>query len=415
MPSQVLMPKMGYDMAEGKILRWIKQEGDPVNKGEAIAEIETEKVNIEIEAFEAGTLGRILAGPGSVVPVGDPIAVILKPGEKLDTPPAAPQATPAVGAGEGNEAVPQLRRLDGEQAVAQPKLPPQETRTPGPAPGEPHGTRFKASPLARRIAKEMGVDLRDIGGTGPGGRIVKRDVMRARPAAPAPAALAAERVPLTKMRRAIARAMTGSKAPVPHFYVTVAVDMDKAMAFRKQLNDMQGMPKVSLNDLIVKAAALALKKFPNLNASYGEDAIDRHGDVNVSIAVALPEGLINPVLHQADRKLISEISRESKALAEAARNGRLKPEDVMGGTFTVSNLGMFDVENFSAIITPPQAAALAVASAQQVPVVRDGQLTIGWVMKATLSADHRVTDGAEGAQFMAEWKRLLEEPLRLVV
>ncbi len=295
----------------------------------------------------------------------------------------------------------------------------------------PTSTFLRISPIARRLADELGIDPRQVTGTGPEGRITKKDV-EAFPKAPSPSSSSVsslrsvareavpsvdeKTVPLTKLRAAIARRMAESKTSVPHFYVTSDVDMGAVMGLRKQLNDILGdSGKLSVNDFILKAAALALHDFPNLNASFGGDTIIRHGRVNMGLAVSVEGGLLTVVVRDADAKSLSQIGAESKAMAARAREGKVRPEDIEGSTFTVSNLGMFDVDSFTAIINPPEAAILAVGSVRQTPVVRDGTLTVGQVMKATLSADHRVSDGAEAAQFMQSFKKKLEEPLRLLL
>jgi len=399
------MPKMGDAMTEGKILRWMKRPGDAVAVGEPIAEIETDKVNVELPAEEAGTLLEVLAQEGQSVPVGHPIAVIGRPGEQPGTATAPARAAPGA-----------------EPAASRPATP-AEAPTPAPA-RVPAEERIKASPLARRLAREHGVDLAAISGTGPEGRITKEDVEAylARTAAAAPAApgapappLRTEEVPLGRPRRTVAQRMVEAKGPVPHFYVTVEIRMDAALDLRRQLNAALGEKVVSVNDLVVKAAALALRAFPNLNASYRGETVRRYGDVHVGVAVDRPEGLIVPVIRHADRKGLVAIAREARDLAERARTGRLRPEELEGGTFTVSNLGMFEVESFAAIINPPQAAILAVGTALPRAVVEQGQVRAAHVMKATLSADHRVTDGAEAARYLAELRRLLEMPLLLVV
>lgn len=404
------MPKMGDAMTEGKILRWMKRPGDAVAVGEPIAEIETDKVNVELPAEEAGTLLEVLAQEGQSVPVGHPIAVIGRPGEPPGT------------------ATPPARAAPGAAPAAPRPATPAEAPTPAPA-RVPAEERIKASPLARRLARERGVDLAAISGTGPEGRITKEDVEAylARTAAAAPAAppappavrpappLRTEEVPLGRPRRTVAQRMVEAKGPVPHFYVTVEIRMDAALDLRRQLNAALGEKVVSVNDLVVKAAALALRAFPNLNASYRGETVLRYGDVHVGVAVDRPEGLIVPVIRHADRKGLVAIAREARDLAERARTGRLRPEELEGGTFTVSNLGMFEVESFAAIINPPQAAILAVGTALPRAVVEQGQVRAAHVMKATLSADHRVTDGAEAARYLAELRRLLETPLLLVV
>lgn len=462
MPTDVLMPKMGYDMTEGRILRWIKSEGDTVRRGEPIAEIETDKVNIEIEAFAEGTLGSIVAPEGEMVAVGAKIATILGEGEPAASvapattaqssapppaqaperqdisptqQPAGPSAPGTSGTGEGGEAAPVSRH----EATA-PKPEGRDTAAPTmpstAAAGAPDtGERLKVSPLARRLAREQGIDLRQVRGSGPAGRIVREDIeaySRQRPAQaaapaaepppPAPARQAApaaadeaQRQPLTRMRSAIARRMVESKTTIPHFYVSVEIDMTEALRWRKELNDaVGGEYRITVNDMVVKACALALTKFPNLNASFGGDHIALHPGIDISVAVALPEGLIAVVVRDADQKSLGRIARETADLVGRAREGKLQPDEFSGGTFTVSNLGPFDVETFIAIITPPQAAALAVGSAQRKAVVVDGEIVARDRMNATISADHRVTDGAEAARFVGEVRRLLEHPLALL-
>jgi len=406
---EVIMPKMGDAMTEGKVLRWMKQPGDAVKKGEPIAEIETDKVNVDIEAEWDGVLAQVLVGAGGVADVGAPIAVIARPGESPVRPaPGAPAAAPA-------------------GAVTAHPAPRTAPAAPVQAPSTPSGDRGdagRASPLARRLAEQHGIPLSAIRGTGPSGRVTKEDVdaaiaahAMAAPATPStpPAVAAGPRdVPLTRIRQTIARRMTESKQQAPHFYLTVSITMDPTLTLRRQLNErLSEDQKISVNDLVVKAAALALVKFPNLNASYAGEVIRHPGEINISMAVQLPEGLISPTLHHCDRKPIAQIAQESKALIERARSGRLRAEDLMGGTFTVSNLGPFGVDSFVAIINPPQAGILAVGTAKPQPVVKDGGVAVATIMQATLSVDHRVSDGAEAATFLAELKKLLEAPQAL--
>lgn len=429
MASNVLMPKMGYDMEEGKILRWLKKEGDAIKKGEPIAEIETDKVAIEIEAFAGGVLAKILTPAGEVARVGAPIGIIAEPGEKVEAP-AAPSAAPSATA-----------KAPSAAPKAEPAAAPQQ---PAPAPGgggvapgaaegahgvpaAPAGDRLKASPLAKKVAADLGVALTAVAGTGPGGRIVRRDVEEAAnqglagprraPAAPgAPSAGGGRKEPLSAMRKAIARRMAEAMAPIPHFYVTMAVDMDAAMALRAQINDgREKDEKISVNDMILKACALALRKHPSLNARWESDGVFYPDEVAISVAVAMPDGLIAPDIHQADTKSLGAINREVKDKAGRAKAGHLGPDEYGRGTFTLSNLGMYGVEAFTAIVTPPQSAAIAVGAVSQEAVVRDGQLAVGQVMRFTVSADHRITDGAGSAQFAVEVKRLLEHPLQLLV
>ncbi len=400
---EVIMPKMGDAMTEGKVLRWIKQSGEAVKKGEPIAEIETDKVNVEIEAEWDGTLAQVLVDAGGVAAVGAPIAMITRPGE------AAAAAAPSAA---GAPAAP-----TGSTPVASRPAP----RAPERPPAAPGGDGGRASPLARRLAEQHGIPLSAIMGTGPDGRITKEDVEAAVATKGVPAAgpqvVAApgvREVPLTRIRQTIARRMTESKQQAPHFYITVSIAMDSALALRRQLNaGLTDDQKISVNDLIIRAAALALVEYPNLNASYAGEVVRHPGQINVSMAVPLPEGLISPTLHDCARKPLRQIAQESKALVERARSGRLRAEDMTGGTFTISNLGPFDVDSFVAIINPPQAAILAVGTARPQPVVRDGQVAVATIMQATVSVDHRVTDGAEAARFLGELKKLLEAPQAL--
>lgn len=446
MATNVLMPKMGYDMTEGKILRWIKQEGDPVTKGEPIAEIQTDKVNIEIEAFAAGVLAKILHGADEDVAVGEVIAIIADPGEKVEAPSKAPSAGQAlaskgsgldmaqsgeggeavglgVGAGEGARAnaVSSSASIEEPSRVKQAQADGRRAAEGAHAPAPREGERVKSSPLARKMAADQGIDLAEVPGTGPGGRVVKRDVEGykpvAKPSAFVPAAGAATtEVPLTRMRQAIARRLSESKQTAPHFYVTKAIDMTEAVSFRAQVNkSLTDAQKVSFNDMVIKAVAKALKAFPGVNASWADESIVQHEAINVGMAVALPEGLVVPVLNDAYDKTLSQVAESAKDLAARAKENRLRPDEFSGGTCTVSNLGMFDVESFTAIINPPESAILAVGSIVKEAVVRDDQVVIRSMMRITMSSDHRVIDGALAAQFMGEVKRLLETPLLLVV
>jgi pyruvate dehydrogenase E2 component (dihydrolipoamide acetyltransferase) len=395
MSTDVIMPSLGFDMTEGLVVRWLKNEGDPVEKGQAIAEIETEKATVEIEAAAAGILARIIVHAGETAPVGTLIGVIAEAGEEVaavsaPAPPAPPPSAPVSEAGEG---------------------------------AAPSEARVKASPVARKMAEEAGLDLSRIKGTGPGGRVVERDVQAAiaTGSAPAPPGVPAEpapgaTMPLNPMRRTIARRMTESKAAAPHFYITVEINMDDAMKMREQLNALapEG-ERISVSDLVVAAAARTLARFPALNASYREGNLEMHPQVNIGIAVALEDGLIPPVLRDADKKPLKRIAAESKALAERARTNKLRSDDLGGGTFTVSNLGMFDVDEFIAIINPPEAAILAVGAVTRRPVAAAGEVRIAPLMKTTLSVDHRVADGAQAGRFMQEFKKLLETPVTLLI
>lgn len=436
MPETISMPKLGFDMAEGTLVRWVKLEGEEIHKGDVLAEIETDKATVEVESSVSGIVAHHLVEKGTSVPVGTPIAVIALPGEKVEeaapataTTAAAPQAKPAP-----------APAVTAAQPAA-PVAPVEEA-----AAAQPTTGGVKASPLARKMAVDAGLDLRGMRGSGPEGRIVKRDVEAALaapkvtpvPAAPAPAAAPAptpaaqkaaplptfvpgvvpedEHVPLPRLRVAIGRRMSESKQQVPHFYVTDDYDAAALMKMRSDINAFLAEDaKLSVNDFIVKAVALTLRQFPNLNASLGANEIIRHGHVNVGVAVAVEGGLLTVVCKDADQKPLRQISIEIKEMVARARQGKVRPEDIEGSTFSISNLGMYDVDHFIAIINPPEAAILAVGSVKQVPVVVDGQVVVGTRMKATLSADHRVTDGAEGARFMQALGVYLQNPLRLVV
>jgi pyruvate dehydrogenase E2 component (dihydrolipoamide acetyltransferase) len=436
MANNVLMPKMGYDMEEGKILRWLKNEGDKVAKGEPIAEIETDKVAIEIEAFSAGVLAKILTPAGGTAKVGAPIGIIGDPGEKVDAPagaattdaaPAGAAPPQAAAPAPAREAAPDKGTYGAPQGERVGAAPKESVRAAAPAPAPAAGgERIKASPLAKKVAADLGVELAGLTGSGPGGRIVRRDVEEARnqggapraaaPGAQAPSAGGGRKEPLTGMRKAIARRMAEAMAPIPHFYVTMAVDMDAAMALREQINaGREKDAKISVNDMVLKACALALRKHPSLNARWDGDAIFHPDDVSISVAVAIDGGLIAPDVPQADVKSLGAISKEIKDKAGRAKSGHLAPDEYGRGTFTLSNLGMFGVEAFTAIVTPPQSGAIAVGAVTKEAVVRGDQLAVGQVMRFTVSADHRITDGAGSAAFAVEVKRLLENPLQLLV
>jgi pyruvate dehydrogenase E2 component (dihydrolipoamide acetyltransferase) len=476
MTETVTMPKLGFDMAEGTLVRWVIQEGEEVKKGAVLAEIETDKATVEVESTYEGVLLKQLVPAGEVVPVNTPIAVVGAPGEKYsgdagsEKPAesatkgaAADQKAPAPAAVEGSPDAAAMTNAGpspaAAPAAAQNEAPrPRAGEAPASAqasePAQDAGGRTKVSPLARRMARDMKINLSAVRGSGPEGRIVKKDIesyLAAPPAAapaaaqaPAPAASPAapaakpaakagpalsplgafagepapadERVPLNRLRQAIGRRMVESKQQVPHFYVTHEYDMEAVMELRKQINAL--LPddqKLSVNDFIVKAVALALRQFPNLNASINGNEIVRHGQVNVGVAVAVEGGLLTVVCRDADRKPLRLISQEVRSMAAKARDGKVRPDDIEGSTFSISNLGMFDVENFIAIINPPEAAILAVGSARETPVVKDGTIVPGWRMKASISVDHRVSDGAEAARFMQALAPYIEQPLTLLV
>jgi pyruvate dehydrogenase E2 component (dihydrolipoamide acetyltransferase) len=430
------MPKMGDAMEEGTLVKWLKSEGDEVSEGDPIAEIETDKVTLELEAEDSGTLAQLIADEGQDIPVGEAIAFIAGEGEDV------PERAAGGGAEEAEE--------EGGEGEAQAQTA-TETEAPEEEGGEETAARadgrtdghFRASPIVRRLAQENNLDLSRIEGSGPAGRIIERDVRAAmesgtaqktdgkaeveapeREAAPQVAAApeptrapGTELVEPSRMRRVIGERMTQSKQQVPHYYATVEVEMDDLLALRKQLNEQleeQGI-KLSINDFVMKAVALALKDFPNLNALWTSEGIELHQQVDLAMAVALEEGLITPVIRDAANETLSAISAASKDLAKRAREGALKPEEYQGGTVTISNMGMFGVESFAAIINPPQAAIVAVSSIMQRAMFKDDEVAPVSIMKLTLSADHRISNGAEGARYLAEVKRLLERPMTLVV
>ena len=422
MITKVVLAKLSPTMEEGTIVKWSRQEGDAVKVGDVLAEIETDKANMEMEALGAGVLRKILVPAGGKAPVGALIGVIADAGEDVSTviagaaPPAAsPAPAPAAKA---TPAAPTA-------AAPAPKAP-AASSPPGPAPVVPFPAgRVKASPLARAIARRQNVSLGSVRGTGPGGRIIKRDIegYLAAPAAAAsptsasrsvPTITPGQELPLSSMRRTIARRLSESKFTAPHFYVTVEIDMDAAVSLREQLQQAEEI-KVSFNDLVVKACARALTRFPSVNASWAGEKIVTHADVHVGVAVSIPDGLITPVVRNADRTPLLEISRQIKDLASRARERKLRPEEFAGSTFTVSNLGMFDVTEFTAIINPPESCILAVASVRRVPVAVGDTLGVGHRMNVTLSSDHRVVDGVLAAQFLAEVRRLLQNPAALLV
>ena len=432
--TKVVMPKLSEQMETGKIIKWLKQEGDRVNAGDILAEVETDKADVEMEAFGGGVLRKILVPAGSAVPVGGLIGVIAEPSEDISglggpdmapqTPQPAPAAKPSAPAARAAGVASMPRR---EEAPARTAIP---AATPGPAVLAPAavatpsiaGSRVKASPLARKIAAQSGVDLKLIQGSGPGGRVVRRDVEAASAGGARPAMLPAavpgaefEDRPLSQIRALIAKRMPLSKAPVPHFYVSSEVAMDRAWTLREELNALDGQPKISLNDLVIRACALALLHHPGVNASFQGDAIRVFHRAHIGVAVALEDGLITPVLRDAHAKGLAQIAVEARDLAERARQRKLRASEMTGATFSISNLGMHDVTEFAAIINPPEGAILAVGAVRRVPVATEEGLGIGRRMVLTLSCDHRVMDGAMGARFLQEVKHLLEEPLRLLV
>lgn len=414
MAEIVSMPKLGFDMAEGVLVRWVKSEGDPIERGEVLAEIETDKATVEVESQATGVIHRHLVGEGSRVPVGDPIAVVGSEGEEVDL--------DSLVADEGTSEPSETPEPDAGSGVGTSTDP--AAATDGHKDGQYPGG-VKASPVARRIAEERGVDLTRVSGSGPGGRIVRADVEGAlseglAPAesiyAPVGAARATERIEMSGLRRRIGDRMTQSKQQLPHFYITADLDAAALMTLRKQINDaLPSEEKISVNDLLVKAAALALREFPNVNASLDGDRIVHHGQINIGMAVAVEGGLLTVVVHEADRKSVRAIAQESKALVNRAREGKIKPSDVEGATFTISNMGMYQVDHFIAIINPPEAAIMAIGTVRTVPIVRDGEVGIGKRLKVTVSADHRITDGAEAARYLQAFRQLVENPVLMLV
>ncbi len=412
---EVVMPSLSPTMKEGKIVKWLKKVGDKVSSGDAIAELETDKSNLEIEAYDDGTLAEILVDENQMATVGAPIAYLTGKGAKAA--PSAPAPKPVASPAPAPAAAPQAPT--GGQVV------PLRREAPAPA----GGRRLRASPLAKKIARERGLDIHQVQGSGPSGRIVKRDIEEAltkgaaAPAAKkAPAAPGArptvgvrpepQVVPLSSMRKVIAQRMTEVKPGVPHFYLTLEVDMDAAVKVREEAKAME--LKVSVNDLIVKAVAMAVRRYPKINVSLQGDHVVQFNTVDVGIAVALEEGLITPILKDADQKGLQAISTEVRELAERARKRALKPDEYTGGSITVSNLGMYGIDQFVAVINPPQASILAVGAVADKAVVVNGQLAVRKRMTATLSCDHRVIDGAIGAEFLRELRGLLEHPTRLL-
>lgn len=433
----VEMPKMGDTMEEGKILRWIKQEGDQVAKGESLAEVETDKVNIEIESFASGVLRKILIPEGGSAPIGASIALIGTADEPLPASLSGNGAVKVVATQEMENAATTGEGSGKALSEAKGDYRAKQTGVQSPTDAGSQGRIF-ISPIARRIAEENQLDFSQVEGTGPNGRIIKLDVEAAlaqkqvtiTPSTPAqlpilesePASIEATEtteIPLTAMRRTIAKRLSQSMQTSPHFYVTSIIDTGKLADLRRQINEYaQNEPnpvKVSFNDLIVKAVAIALVRMPQVNVSFAEDRLILKKQVHIGMAVALEQGLIVPVIRSAEQRSVLAIARDSQRLAELARTGKLRPEDFSGGTFTVSNLGMFDVDSFTAVINPPESAILAVGSITPTPVVVDGQVVVRDRMKVTLSSDHRAIDGATAARFLQEVRRLLEEPFGLLL
>jgi pyruvate dehydrogenase E2 component (dihydrolipoamide acetyltransferase) len=413
--SEVVMPRLSDSMEEGTILTWLKQVGDEIAVGDELVEIETDKANMAYEADVAGTLKEILAQEGETLPIGTPIARI---GENGDGSSAKDEgARPAGPAAAGDPPPP---------ATAQEVVPP--TTSPTGESEEADGERVKASPLARRLAKEKGLELASLQGSGPGGRIVKSDVEGAAPPAAGPAGLApgpsvetakgeTQVQELNKLQQTIARRMAESKATAPHFYLTIEIDMSKAVEARAALKgaakEKQAVP--SFNDMVVKACAIALREFPKANGAYRDGRFEMYSRVNVGVAVAAEEALVVPTIFDADKKGLRQIAEDARAVAAKVRDGSVTPPELSGGTFTVSNLGMYGIDSFEAVINMGQAAILSVGAIREAPAIRDGEVVPAQLMKATIACDHRILYGAEGAEFLARVKALLEEPVSLAL
>lgn len=433
----VLMPRLSDTMTEGVLSNWLKSEGDEIHRGDILAEIETDKATMELEAYDDGTLTKILVAAGTTVPVGEPLAIIAGPDDSAGSAAAPAEEPTTVAPAQG-------------PGPASPELPATDPASGSSTQAAPRDVRVRATPLVRSLAHERGIDLAAVHGSGPGGRIIRADledltitsaVAPSRPTSPkdssasaaptaqlAPAAQRAraatfaptgaddELLPLTAIRRISAARLTES-ATAPHFDLTVVVDVASLLRFRAEVNAQLATDgvKVTITDLLVRACAVVLRAHPEVNASWGGDHILRRGHVNIGIAVAIADGLMVPVIRDADRKTAREIGAEARELGERARAGRLAPDEFSGGTFTISNLGMFGISEFTAVINPPEAAILAVGASVESPVVKDGQVTTTTTMRLTLTVDHRVIDGATGASFLRDVVRVLEEPLRIVV
>ena len=444
MANRVVMPKLTDTMEEGVLLKWYKKEGDKVESGDPIAEVETDKAVMDLEAFASGTLKKILVPEGNIVPSGDLIALIAREDEDIqemlsretmprmrkrdqkgeaaksaETP--AKEKTPLKVGPSARDYGAQLPQ--GEISPQEEASPTRSKEAPQKAEARPAGEEIKISPLARKMAEERGIDLKQIKGSGPGGRITQKDIEGAaaspvaEPRAPEqPSSVAeGETVALSMMRKTIAKRMVQSKAPVPHFYVTSEIDMGKLLSFRSEMEKEAGSVKLTLSELFLKAVALTLQKFPSYRSTYQGDQVRVAKQIDVGLAIGVPDGIITGVIRNCDQKTLSQISREVKDKVQRARAKGLKPEEYTGAVFSVSNLGMYDVESFSAIITPPESGVLAVGSILEKPIVVDGNITIGKTIKVTLSTDHRVADGVQAAEFLKELKRIIQNPLHLAL
>ncbi len=445
MATQVIMPKLSPTMEEGQLSRWLKKEGDKVSMGEPLAEIDTDKATMEMQALANGVLRKILIKEGESAPLGQLIAIIGEPDEDISgiaEAAAAQEPAQAQPKQAEPEPAPAKEQPAASAAAAIDSRPRREDAQPG-----GNGSRVAASatgrlivsPLAARMAAEAGLDLRSLSGTGPGGRIVKRDIEAAmsqsQAAAPAPSEISARRLraveapspqpvsgastyhdePASEIRRTIARRLVTSLGPVPHFFLTIDVEMDRAVDIRRRINELDPDLKISINDVIIKITAAALMEHPQVNASFQDKHIRYYDHADVGVAVAIDEGLITPVVRSAEQKSLSEIAREVRDMAERARQRKLRPEEYTGASFSISNLGMFGIDEFTAVINPPEGGILAIGSVTPRPVVRDGEIVVRQMMRVTMSCDHRVIDGATGAKFLQTLKKILENPLYLLV
>ena len=427
MANKILMPKLSPTMEEGQISRWLKKEGDPIDANETIAEVDTDKATMEMTSLEAGTLLKILVPAGENAKLGQVIGIIGKKGEDFSSLLASVEAAPAPAAAPAPKAAP--APVPTPKAVT---LPPMPKSAPAPAPvaspvsAPATNGRMVVSPIAARMAADKGIDLRNVSGSGPGGRIIKRDIENYTgggkqtsysftPSAVYGASAFREES-TSKMRQVIAQRLAESIGPIPTFYLTVEIEMDSVLSLRKKINeDLPDTHKVSVNDIVIKAAASSLVKHPWVNASYRDSAVRFYEDADIGVAVAVEDGLITPVIRSANRKGFVEIAQEVKSLAAKARDRKLQPEEYTGATFSISNLGMFGIKEFTAIINPPEAAIIAVGGAEQVAVVRDGQIVARHIMNVTMSCDHRVIDGATGAKFLKTFKDMLEQPALMLM
>ncbi len=449
MATQVIMPKLSPTMEEGQLSRWLKKEGDKVSMGEPLAEIDTDKATMEMQALGNGVLRKIIIKEGESAPLGQLIAIIGEPDEDISAmlAGAGSGAAPKEAAAQP-EAKPEQEQPTAPVAVAEPSAPPKPAGSPAktaasdgngsaPAPAVASSERLIVSPLAARMAAEAGVDLRTLTGSGPGGRIVKRDIEAAMSQSAAAGATASATTgevvkfparqtgateaspfvdePISEIRRIIAKRLVTSLGPIPHFFLTTEIEMDRAAEMRRNINELDPELKLSLNDIIIKVAAAALIAHPQVNASFQEKTVRYYERADIGVAVAIEDGLITPVVRSADQKSLGEIAREVRDLAERARKRKLKPEEYTGASFSISNLGMFGIDEFTAVINPPEGAILAVGAMTAKPVVRGNEIVVRQIMRVTMSCDHRVIDGATGAKFLQTFKKTMENPLYLVV